>query len=120
MFILFSLVCEAKEIVFLSTQLNPIEEATAMRNIILKNFSGKVLYKPYNDKEIYSYLAKEKIKPNLIGGLYGDFMSLKKDNLIINMEDIYKTLGNQNFISKFNEMSKLDTNNHYFIPWLYY
>ena len=117
-FILFSLVCEAKEIVFLSTQLNPIEEATAMRNIILKNFSGKVLYKPYNDKEIYSYLAKEKVKPNLIGGLYGDFMSLKKDNLIINMEDIYKTLGNQNFISKFNEMSKLDTNNHYFIPWM--
>ena len=117
-FIFSLIICEAKEIVFLSTQLNPIEEATAMRNIILKDFSEKVLYKPYSDKEISSYLSKEKIKPNLVGGLYGDFMSLKKENSIINMNDIYKLLNNHNFIEKFDEMSKLDTNNHYFIPWM--
>lgn len=78
MFILFSLVCEAKEIVFLSTQLNPIEEATAMRNIILKNFSGKVLYKPYNDKEIYSYLAKRKSQTKFNRWFVWNFHVIKK------------------------------------------
>lgn len=117
-FILSLLVCQAKEIVFLSTQLNPIEEATAMRNVILKKFPLSVTYKPYNDKELQSYLSKEKIKPDLVGGLYGDFMTLKKDNLLMSMNDIYKNLGNQTFIPKFSELSKLDTNKYYFIPWM--
>ena len=117
-FIFSLIVCEAKEIVFLSTQLNPIEEATAMRNIILKNFPEEVTYKPYSDKEIYDYLSNEKVKPNLVGGVYGDFMSLKKDNFIISTDNINKILSSCGFIPKFIEMSKLDTNKPYFIPWM--
>lgn len=110
--------CKEKEIIFLSTQLNPVEEANSMKNIILKDFSTKVNYKPYNDKEIYNYLSKEKIKPDLIGGSYGDFVSLKNKNLISPIDTLKKNLGAVHFISSFETMSKLDSKNTYFIPWM--
>ena len=37
-------VARAQDIVFLSTQLRPIEEAQKVRSVILKDFSGKVNY----------------------------------------------------------------------------
>lgn len=118
LFILFIFVCEAKEIVFLSTQLNPIEESSIMRTVILKNFHSKTSYEPYSDREVFNYLAKEKIKPDLLGGVYGDFTSLKNENLITDVENISKTLKDRKFLPKFDEMSKLGTSNHYFIPWM--
>ena len=49
---------EEKKILFLSTQLNPVEEANVMKNILLKDFKYKVDFKPYSDMEVFSYLAE--------------------------------------------------------------
>lgn len=118
-FILTSMIfCAEKEILFLSTQLNPVEEANAMRNIILKDFDKKVEFKPYSDREVFAYLSESAgDKPDLIGGIYGDFSVLKEKGLIQKIDNII-TKNNIKIIPKFLEMSKMDTDSSYFIPWM--
>lgn len=44
----FSQQVAADSLLFLSTQLNPIEEAEKMRRVILKDYPGEVDFRPYD------------------------------------------------------------------------
>ena len=44
-------------LVFISTQLTPLNEADKMRQVILKGFQGEVDFQPYDDREVFNRLA---------------------------------------------------------------
>lgn len=67
----------AQGVVFLSTQLRPIEEAQKMRQVILKGFSGQVQFVP-EDYPVWlnRVLAEAQTgrgTVGVLGGLHGDF-----------------------------------------------
>ena len=47
----------ADPVLFLSTQLTPLNEADKMRQVILKGFQGEVDFQPYDDREVFNRLA---------------------------------------------------------------
>ncbi len=113
---------EDKPLLFLSTQLNPIEEATMMQDIILKNYKYPVNFQPYEDREIFDYLVKfnknVEQQPDIIGGVYGDYINLHNKNLIGNINEYVKNLNESGINTTYIEMSKLDGKNYYFLPWM--
>lgn len=76
-FLLASSLGLAQGVVFLSTQLRPIEEAQKMRQVILKGFSGQVQFVP-EDYPVWlnRVLAEAQTgrgTVGVLGGLHGDF-----------------------------------------------
>lgn len=64
-------------VVFLSTQLRPLEEAQKMRQVILRDFPGRVEFipedtGPFTDRVLAEARAG-RVTISLLGGLHGDF-----------------------------------------------
>src|SRR6266545_1733366 len=112
----------AGEIVFLSTQFSPVEEAENMRNKILTNFPGKVEYipedfGPYNDRIRAEAQGGQKTI-SLIGGLHGDFAAFVKDGLLEDLTPLMEKLKDRGFPEAFVNLSKYGTDKNYYIPWM--
>lgn len=106
-------------LIFISTQLNPTKEAMSMRSHILKGFHDKVLFKPYDDRVIFQLLIKDTIQPpDILGGTVGDFVSLKGEGLLKNLNEDLKKLPHRNFLPGMVEMGSLQTQQQKFIPWM--
>lgn len=109
-------------ILFLSTQLNPVEEAWKMRNVILKDFPGSVDFRP-NDNAYLAELLESELKKGpsssiLIGALHGDLMNLYEKNALQPLNSIYQTLNSSGISKNLVELSKFDGNNMFYIPWM--
>src|SRR5580692_6019254 len=70
----------AADTVFMSTQLRPIEEAQKMRDIILKDYSGKVTYVPQEPAQLPTRIQAEQQGGthtiSVIGALHGELEPL--------------------------------------------
>jgi multiple sugar transport system substrate-binding protein len=109
-------------IIFLSTQLNPVEEAGKMRNAILKDFPGAVDFRPndnsYLFRQIGSILQSNPSESILVGALHGDLVKLYEDNALLGLNEIYGKLGNRIFSDNLIKLSRLDGKNIYYLPWM--
>jgi multiple sugar transport system substrate-binding protein len=109
-------------IVFLSTQLNPVEEAGKMRNQILKDFPGEVDFRPndnvYLFRQINSLLQNNPSESILVGALHGDLATLYEEGSLRPMTDIYSGLAGRTFSENLLKLSKLDGKDIYYIPWM--
>jgi multiple sugar transport system substrate-binding protein len=109
-------------ITFLSTQMNPVEEAGKMRNVILKDFPGRVDFRPNDNSFLFTQIsAILKEKPNepiLVGALHGDIVRLYEENSIRPLNDVYKGLGEREFPENLMKLSRLDGRDVYYIPWM--
>lgn len=112
----------ASEILFLSTQLNPVEEAGKMRKSILKDFPGKVLFEPNDNSFIYrqikSILAERPDTAILIGALHGDLVKLHDDGSLQALDDVYARLAGRGFMGSLVNLCRLDGEHVYYIPWM--
>jgi len=112
----------AEPLLFLSTQLSPINEAGKMRQVILKGFQGEVDFQPYDDSELFNRLVldstRDAKRPCLIGGLYGDFVALNRIGALDTVNDIRPRLQKREFIESFIQLGKLDQDHYYFVPWM--
>ncbi len=113
---------DAGELIFLSTQFSPVEEAERMRNVILANFPGRVEFipeagGPFNDR-IRAEAQSGNITISVIGGLHGDFAPFVRDDLLEDLSPLMEQLGDRGFPEQFVELSKLGTDNHYYVPWM--
>jgi multiple sugar transport system substrate-binding protein len=113
---------EAGEIIFLSNQFKPVEEAERMRNTILAGFPGKVDYipedpGPFNDRIRAEAQGGQKTV-SLIGGLHGDLSPFAKDDLLEDLTPLMDKLKDRGFPAPFVELSKLGTDKNYYIPWM--
>ncbi len=115
-------VVNKETVLFLSTQFNPVEEATSIRQFILNKFNGSVIFQPVDDSFLYKTLNLEmETNPEgnfLAGGLHGDFFSLKNTNSLKILNNLYFSLPDRKFISDFVNLGKLNTDSLYYIPWM--
>jgi multiple sugar transport system substrate-binding protein len=107
---------------FMSTQLNPVEEAGKLRNVILKDFPGKVNFEPndssYFFSQINSRLQADPSSSMLLGALHGDLVRLYEEGALLPLNEIYRGLQGRGFIPGFVELSRLGGKDIYYIPWM--
>lgn len=112
----------AQGIVFLSTQLAPIEEAQKMRNDILRNFAGSVDFitddaGPFIDR-ITAETTAGRGTVSLLGTLHGDYPNFLAGGALQPLDDLMSELEGLGFQQVFTELGKLGTDNQYYIPWM--
>ncbi len=113
----------AQPLVFLSTQLTPIEEQEKMRNIILKDMTGaKVEF--ISDAEgvvVDRILAEQKagkVAVGAIGVLHGTFPNLLAGNALEDLTPLVAKLSDRPIVKEFMTLGKLGTDKQYYIPWM--
>ena len=109
-------------ITFLSTQLNPVEEAGKMRNAILKDFPGEVDFKPNDSSYVFnsidSILSGNPNESLLIGALHGDLITLYEKNKLLPMDTIYGQIRANGLLDNLCALGKFDSSHTYYIPWM--
>jgi multiple sugar transport system substrate-binding protein len=108
-------------IIFLSTQMNPVEEAGKMRNVILKDFPGRVDFRPNDNSHVFGQIdAMLKADPSesiLIGANHGDLISLYEKGFLRSMDAVYAGLRGREFSPSLVALSRFDGKDMYYIPW---
>ena len=111
----------AQDIVFLSSQLRPIEEAQKMRDVILKG-APKVTYVPDESQNITVRLRAEqeagKRTISLIGALHGELSPLAPLGSLDAIDDVAAAVAGANIPAGLMELGKLGTGKQLYIPWM--
>jgi multiple sugar transport system substrate-binding protein len=109
-------------IIFLSTQMNPVEEAGKMRNVILKDFPGVVDFRPNDNsflfRQINSLLKDDPSKSILVGALHGDLVKLYEENALQPMNEIYRALEKRGLSENLIKLTRLNGKDIFYIPWM--
>lgn len=110
------------EIIFLSSQLTPIEEAEAMRNTILADFDGSVNFigedpGPFADR-IAAEAQSGKGSVSLVGGLHGDFAGFVEQDFLEDLSDVLDELSDRGLIPDYVDLARFGGDNVYYIPWM--
>lgn len=107
---------------FLSTQLNPPEEADKMRHEILNGFPALVDYVPYDDKAVFQRLARQNSESSeglsLLGGLHGDFVDLYNAAILEDLSSLLPRLKNRKLLENFLALGRMQGDGQYYIPWM--
>ena len=111
----------AAEVVFLSTQLRPIESAQKLRSEILKDFPGGAEFVTEQPPQLGVHIRAEQQagKPvsSLIGALHGELQPLAAESLVP-LDDVLETLKDRGLNPGMVEAGKLGTTKQMFIPWM--
>ncbi len=110
------------EIIFLSTQLSPVEEAEAMRRTILADFGGDVEFiaedlGPFNDRVAAEAQAGEGTI-GVLGGQHGDFASLADQGLLADITDLATELQDRGFVTQYLELGRFGSQQQQYVPWM--
>ncbi len=113
---------DAGEIIWLSSQLSPLEESEKLRKVILKDFKGKVEYDPEDPGPFTDRLLAEtksgKVTVSLVGGLHGDFPAFIQADALEDLSALAATLTDRGIPSAFMDLGKMGTAKQYYIPWM--
>jgi multiple sugar transport system substrate-binding protein len=109
-------------ITFLSTQLNPVDEANKMRSVILRDFPGQVDFRP-NDNDyllgqIRSILAADPSRRVVVGALHGDLRKLREDGALSALPESLSPPDGGAFLGDLLETGKVGTDRQYYVPWM--
>ena len=109
-------------IVFLSTQLNPVEEAARMRDEILTDFPGTVDFRPNDNNYIFDQIGELRAQnPSvsiLVGALHGDLVKLHEQGSLMPMDQVYQALADRKISKNLMALSRLDGASSYYVPWM--
>jgi multiple sugar transport system substrate-binding protein len=110
------------ELVMLSTQLTPVEEAEAMRNTILADFDGQVDFigeeaGPFVDRVLAEAEAGSG-STDLIGALHGDFAQFADQGLLTDLSDLADELSDRGFNEQYLELGRFGGDQQLYIPWM--
>lgn len=109
-------------IIFLSSQLTPIEEAEKMRNSILANFEGSVEFigedpGPFADR-IAAEAESGQGSVGVIGGLHGDMAGFVAGDYLEDLTDLAEQLADRGIAAEYLELAKFGGETVYYIPWM--
>jgi multiple sugar transport system substrate-binding protein len=114
---------DAGKIVFLSTQLNAIQESEAFRSTILKGFNGDVqkIDIPLGNATFFFDRIKAESQAgkgtiSLLGGLHGDFATIPE--YLTNLTPLAKQLKNAGIPADLLKLGKMGTARQLYIPWM--
>lgn len=120
--VLAGALAQGVSIVFLSTQLRPVEEAQKMRQVILKDFPTRVEFIPEDNAPFTDRILAEvkagKVSVSLMGGLHGDFPPLIQAGAMDTVDDVLAGLQDRKFSQTFVNLGKMGTQSQYYIPWM--
>ncbi len=109
------------EILFMSTQLRPIEEAQKMREVILKDFPEEVTFVPEDGGPFINRIQAEgqtgQVTVGVLGGLHGDFPPVLAYLAPLDAA-LAKLSADRQFIPSFVDLGKLGTDQQMYIPWM--
>jgi multiple sugar transport system substrate-binding protein len=109
------------EVTMISTQLVPVEEAEAMRNVILADFPGQVDFigeeeGPFTDRLIAEHQAGTG-SVDLAGGLHGHFAAIDAE-VFADLSDLADELAALGIPESMLELGRLGTDRQIYIPWM--
>lgn len=113
---------QARDLVFLSTQLRPIESAQRMRSEILSGFDAPVSFVTEQPAQLGVRVRAEQQAGNrttsLIGGLHGEVLPLAASNTLAPLDSVMATLTNRTLNPAMVESGKLGGAQQRYIPWM--
>jgi multiple sugar transport system substrate-binding protein len=112
----------AEPIVFMSTQLRPIEAAQQMRTVILKDFPSSVDFVPEQPPEMVVRMQAEietnKHTVSLLAGVHGELQPLVPKRILMPLDDVAAALKDRGFAPDLMALGKFGTGRQLFIPWM--
>ncbi|KLK91337.1 ABC transporter substrate-binding protein [Microvirga vignae] len=112
---------KAQDTIFYSTQLRPIEEATKVREVLLKGVPGKVTY-VVDEPPAFAVRLKAETQAgkrtiSLVGALHGELQPHVPDDLQP-IEDVAAKVSNLGIPANLMQLGKLGTDKQQYIPWM--
>lgn len=116
-----SSLASAQDTVFLSTQLRPVEEATKMRQVILKG-APAVTYAVDEPAPFTVRMKAEteagKRTVSLVGALHGEIGPLVSIGAIEPIDDVAQKVAGAGIAPSLMQLGKLGSENQQYIPWM--
>ena len=113
---------QPERLVFLSTQLRPIEEAQKMRNLILKDFPREVDYITEEPQQfpvrIEAELQGGTHTIDVVGALHGELQPLVQLDALVPLDDLAGKLAGRGIPDPLLELGKFGTAHQLYIPWM--
>ena len=113
---------QQQEVVFLSTQLRPVEEAQAMRQKILRGAPAQVNYVTEQPPQLTVRLQAEQTAGrrtvSLVGALHGELQPLVPMNALDALDDVARTLADRGIPQNLMTLGKFGTDRQLYIPWM--
>ncbi len=110
----------AAPILFWSDQGTPVEEQQAIRDTVLKGFSGEVDFQPQDPGPFVTRIQAEaqagKGSIDVIGGLHGDFAGFP--DAVTDLSDLAGSLASVGVNQTYLGLGKLSTGEQKYIPWM--
>ena len=112
---------KAQDLIFLSTQLRPIDEAQKVRDVILKG-APKTSY-VVDEPSPFTVRMKAEIEANkhtisLMGALHGELQPLVPMGALDPIDDVAASLKDRGIPAGLMELGKLGTGKQMYIPWM--
>lgn len=118
--LLGSSIASASEVVFYSTQANPLKEADAMRNDVLINFDGEVKFLPQEAGPFFSRIEAESrsnsVSLGVLGALHGQFPQI--EGSLDSIDDVLASVPKIKANNTMSELGKLGASEQKYIPWM--
>ena len=113
---------QAQDTVFLSTQLRPIEEASKVRDVLLKGAPGKVTFVTEEPPQLALRMKAEgeagRRTVSLVGALHGELQPLVPQGSVEPLDDVAQKLADRGIPQNLMELGKLGTGQQQYIPWM--
>jgi multiple sugar transport system substrate-binding protein len=112
----------AEGLLFLSTQLRPIEEAQKMRRVILKDFPREVDYVTEQPPQLPVSITAEQQGGahtiGVIGALHGELQPLVPLDALVPLDDLAGKLTGRGIPEPLMTLGKFGTAHQLYIPWM--
>src|SRR5260370_36201397 len=112
----------AERLIFLSTQLRPIEEAQKMRNLILKDFPREVDYITEQPQQFPVRIEAEEEGGthtiDVVGALHGELQPLVPLDALVPLDDLADKLTGRGIPDPLLALGKFGTAHQLYIPWM--
>jgi multiple sugar transport system substrate-binding protein len=113
---------QTERLVFLSTQLRPIEEAQKMRNVILKNFPRQVDYITEQPQQFPVRVTADQQGGthtiDVVGALHGELQPLVPVDALAPLDGIAAALAGRGILDPLLTLGKFGTAHQLYIPWM--
>jgi len=107
--------------VFLSSQMNVLQEAQAVREVILKNYPGKVEYVAEEPAPFAVHVRAEAQSgthtASLLGALHGEYPPLVALDALAPLDDLAAKLTDRGIPAPLMKLGQLGTSHQLYIPW---
>ena len=113
---------QTQRLIFLSTQLRPIEEAQKMRNVVLKDFPREVDYVP-EQPQLFPLRIEEELQKgthtiDVVGALHGEVQPLARLGALEPLDGLVRKLTDRGIPELLLTLGRFGTAHQLDIPWM--